>query len=310
MTEPDSHRFKAGAAFIDGAYLPIAEASIPLLDWGFLRGDANQDTISAWRGSLFRLEDHLDRFFANLATLRMVCPLAREAVREVVVALVRKTGFADAYVQIINTRGMPPIGSRDPRQCQNRFQAFCIPFVWIATREKQETGLAMHTSRRWRVPAQSVSPRIKHYHWLDFQMSLFDAYDAGAETACCIDMDGNLAEGPGFNVMAVIDGEVRTPDEGVLEGMTRRTVLELCDLLQIPWRYARFTADAVRQQAAELFLTTTAGGVIPVTTLDGVAIGNGKPGPVTQRLAETYWARREAGWHATPVLDAGRDGKG
>lgn len=296
-----AHPFAKGAAFVDGDYVPIAEARIPLLDWGFLRGDANQDTISAWNRRFFRLEDHLDRFFKNLGELRMACPLSRDAVREVAFELVRRTGLDDAYVQLIITRGMPPIGSRDPRDCVNRFQAFCIPYVWIATREKQAVGLSMHTSHRWRVPAQSVSPRIKHYHWLDFQLSLLDAYDAGAETACCIDMEGHLAEGPGFNVMAVLDGEVRTPDEGVLEGMTRRTVLELCDELSIPWRYARFTAEAVRRHASELFLTTTAGGVIPVTTLDGEPLGDGRPGPVTRRLSEAYWTKREAGWHATPI---------
>ena len=300
MNEHDK-ALAAGAAFIDGGYVPIQQARLPLLDWGFLRGDANQDTISAWRGSFFRLEDHLDRFFANLKALRMVCPLPREAVRDVVFELVRRTGLREAYVQLVNTRGLPPIGSRDPRQCVNRFQAFCIPYVWIATREKQRTGLSMHVSERWRVPAQSVSPRLKHYHWLDFQMSLFDAYDAGAETACCIDMAGHLAEGPGFNVMAVFDGEVRTPDEGVLEGMTRRTTLELCDLLEIPWRYGIFSADEVRNSATELFMTTTAGGIIPVTTLDGEPVGDGKPGPVTRRLSEAYWAKREAGWHGTPI---------
>jgi branched-chain amino acid aminotransferase len=216
--------------------------------------------------------------------------------------LVRRTGLGEAaYVQLVNTRGTPPVGSRDPRQCVNRFLAFCIPYVWIATPEKQRSGLSMHTSRRWRVPAQSVSPRLKHYHWLDFQMSLFDAYDTGAETACCIDMAGHLAEGPGFNIMAVFQGEVRTPDEGVLDGMTRRTTLELCELLGIPWRFATFTADAVRQDASELFITTTAGGIIPVTVLDGEHVGDGAPGPVTRRLSDAYWQKREAGWHGTRI---------
>ena len=293
--------FAEGAAFIDGAFTPIHEARLPLLDWGFIRGDANQDTISCWKGMLFRLEDHLDRFFRNIGSLRMTCPLTRDEVRDVAVNLVRKSGLREAYVQLIMTRGAPPIGSRDPRDCVNRFQAYCIPYVWIATLEKQKTGLSMHVSDRWRVPTQSVSPLLKHYHWLDFEMSLFDAYDRGAETACCIDADGNIAEGPGFNVFAIIDGVVRTPKDGVLDGMTRRTAIELCEEQDQPWDYGYFTVEDVQKNASEMFITSTSGGIIPITTVNGVKLGDGAPGPVTRTVHDAYWSKREAGWLATPV---------
>jgi branched-chain amino acid aminotransferase len=75
------------------------------------------------------------------------------------------------------TRGTLPVGSRDPRPCNNRFHAFAIPYVWIASPEAQQRGLNVHVSDIRRVPAQSVSPLIKHYHWLDFEMGLFEALD-------------------------------------------------------------------------------------------------------------------------------------
>jgi branched-chain amino acid aminotransferase len=85
-----------------------------------------------------------------------------------------------------------------------------------------------------RIAPESVDPTIKNYHWLDLVLSLFDAYDRGADTSCVVDADGNVAEGPGFNVFMVKDGVVRTPERGVLEGISRRTVIELCGALAIP----------------------------------------------------------------------------
>ena len=297
-------RYKEGIAFVDGGFCPVREARLPLLDWGFLRSDACQDTISVWKGSFFRLEPHLERFERSYTRLRMVCPYGRDQLGEIATELVRRAGFRDAYVQLIMTRGLPPIGSRDPRRCENRFQAFCIPYVWIATPEVQERGLRLHISPRWRVPAEVVDPTIKHYHWLDFEQGLFEAYDAGAETVVLSDPDGNVTEGPGFNVFAVRGGRVTTPERGVLDGMTRTVVIELCAEDGIPLALGTIAPEELRA-ADEVFISTTAGGVIPITVVDGRTIGDGKPGPITLRLKSLYWAKREAGWHATPI-DYGR----
>lgn len=292
--------YAAGAAFVDGDYVPIAEARIPLLDWGFIRSDACQDTVSVWAGQFFRLEHHLERFERSYSRLRMESPLTRDEIREVLFNLVRRCGFDKAYVQMVMTRGRPPIGSRDPRQCVNRFQAYCIPYVWIATPEVQKRGLHMHLSNRVRVPPQSVDPEVKHYHWLDFDMGLYDAYDRGAETVCLVDLDGDVAEGPGFNIFAVHQGCVTTPKRNVLDGMTRDTVGLLCEELNIPFSLARIPPETLRN-ADEVFLSTTSGGIIPVSMIDGQPVGSGVPGPIGLGIRELYWSKREAGWHGTPV---------
>lgn len=294
-------RFAAGAAFVDGEVVPVLDARIPLLDWGFVRSDACQDTVSVWGGQFFRLEDHLVRFERSCTRLRMQSPLARDQIREVLFDLVRRCGFDRAYAQMILTRGRPPIGSRDPRQCVNRFQAYCIPYVWIATPEVQERGLHMHLSKRVRVPPQSVDPEVKHYHWLDFNMGLFDAYDRGAQTVCLVDLEGNVAEGPGFNVFTVRNGAVRTPERNVLDGLTRDTVRQICEQIEVPFGLATVTPSDLAH-ADEVFLSSTSGGILPVTRLDDRAIGGGRPGPVTLRIRGRYWANREAGWHGTRVL--------
>jgi len=289
-----------GVAFVDGDWVAVAEARIPLLDWGFLRGDANQDTITVWKGSFFRLDDHLARFDRNIAKLRMTGPYDAAERRGIVVECARRAGFGEAYVQMIMTRGRAPIGSRDPRACRNAFYAFCIPYVWIATPEAKRRGLNLHVSERWRIPPESVDPTVKHYHWLDFEMGLFEAYDAGADTVVLSDRDGNVAEGPGFNIFAVQGGKLATPEQGVLDGMTRRTLFELCEEIQLPCRLAAVSRAALAK-ADEVFLSSSAGGVIPVTRIDGAPVADGRPGAITIRLDELYWSKREAGWHATPV---------
>jgi branched-chain amino acid aminotransferase len=198
--------FANGIAFCQGRFVPVDEACIPMLDWGFLRSDAVQDTVSVFHGSFFRLEDHLDRFERNWQRLRMQNPYDRDAVRAILMEAVRRTGFREAYLQVIMTRGRAPTGSRDVRLARNQFWMFCIPYVWIAKPDQKERGLSMHVSGIQRVPKETVDPTIKHYHWLDFQMALMEGYDRGADTCVVVDGDGNVAEGPGFNVFAVKDG--------------------------------------------------------------------------------------------------------
>ena len=292
--------FADGIAFIDGGYVPIAEAKLPLLDYGFLRSDACQDTISVWKGQYFRREDHLDRFERSCARLRFACPYSRDEIREILDRCCALTGFDNAYLQMIMTRGCPPIGQRDIRKAVNRFQVFCLRYVWIASPEVQARGIHVMVSPVRRVPPQSVDPEVKHYHWLDFDMALFTAYDQGYETVLLTDFDGNIAEGPGFNVFAVKDGELLTPEANVLDGMTRRTVFELASELNLKARLARIAPEDLRR-ADEVFLSSTAGGIMPVGSVDKDAIGDGRPGPTTTRLRSLYWSKREAGWHGTPV---------
>ena len=292
--------FKDGAAFIDGKYMPIDQARIPITDWGFLRSDVTYDAVHVWRGSFFRLEDHLARFERSVAALRMDTGHGLEATKEILHECVRLSGLRDALVEMGCTRGTGPPGSRDPREFTNRFFAFAVPFVWIAKPEKQLDGLHLVISTVRRIPPESVDPKVKNFHWGDLIRGLYDAYERGGETAVLVDEAGNVTEGPGFNVFMVKDGRVSTPARGILEGITRRTVIELCAEAGIPLEETLVHADAVRG-ADEVFLSSTAGGILPVTTVDGKTMGDGKPGPLTTHLRELYWSKKEAGWHGTPV---------
>lgn len=291
--------FEGGAAFVDGDFVPLAEAKISLFDWGFTRSDATYDVATVWKGAFFRLPDHVDRFFASLDKLRLKIPHDRGQLRSILHGCVRAGGLDDAYVAMIATRGVPPRGARDPRLATNRFYAYAVPYVWIAPPDKQRAGLDLHVSPRRRIPPESVDPTIKNYHWLDMVLSLFDAYDAGRDTTVLVDAAGDVTEGPGFNVFAVDGGAVRTPGRGVLEGVSRRTVIELCARLGIDCRVGPLPADALRG-ADEVFLSSSGGGVLPIARVDGVALPR-FPGPVTTRLHDAYWALHDEPGYGDPV---------
>ena len=292
--------YAEGAAFVDGRFVPVAEARVPILDWGFLRSDATYDVAHVWRGSFFRLEDHLDRFERGMARLHMSLPYGRAEIRDILTQCVRLSGLREAYAEIICTRGVPPPGSRDPRECENNFFAFAVPFVWIADPEKQERGLHATIGRVQRIGPESVDPTVKNYHWLDLELGLYEAYERGGETVILVDRAENVVEGPGFNVFTVKDARVATPRRGVLEGITRKTAIELAATRGLPLEVREVQAEEVRR-ADEVFLTSTAGGIIPVTKVDGASVGDGAPGPVTLRLREAYWELHEDPRFATPI---------
>jgi branched-chain amino acid aminotransferase len=296
----DRGQYADGAAYVDGRFVPVGEARVPILDWGFLRSDATYDVAHVWHGSFFRLEEHLDRFERSMEHLRLSPPYGRDEIRDILVECVRVSGLRDAYAEVICTRGIPKPGSRDPRDCENRIYAFVVPFVWIADPEKQEQGLHAVIGTRQRIAPESVDPTVKNYHWLDLETGLLEAYDRGGETVFLIDAESNVVEGPGFNVFAVKNGAISTPERGVLEGITRKTIIELAAEHGIQLEARLVPADELRG-ADEVFLSSTAGGVIPVTTVDGGAVGRGEPGPVTLRLREAYWELHDDPRFSLPV---------
>ncbi|ABD68213.1 branched chain amino acid: 2-keto-4-methylthiobutyrate aminotransferase [Rhodoferax ferrireducens T118] len=292
MPAPDLSK---GVAFVRGQYVPIGEASIPITDWGFLRSDATYDVVTVWDGSFFRLDAHLERFMRSCQRWRLDPGLTPGQITGVLSQCVRLSGLRASYVEMICTRGQPPWGSRDPRLAVNQFYAFAVPYVWLANAQQREAGLHLMISDVQRIPATSVDPSAKNYHWNDLTMGLLGALDAGADSVVLVDSVGNVVEGPGFNVFCVSHGALVTPSEGMLEGVSRRTVIEMARALGLETQLRALPADELRG-AEEVFISTSGGGVLPVSRVDKRPVGDGRPGPITQRLVQTYWA-----WHADPV---------
>jgi len=299
-----SDNYAAGAAYIRGAFVPIGQAAVSVLDWGFTRSDAVYDVVHVFRGGFFRLDDHLDRFEASMRARRLVLPEDKARIAAILHQCVGLAGLDDAYVGMVASRGRPKIfGSRRPADCENHLIAYAIPWIDVIPKDVQERGAHLWIATVPRVPDESVDPAVKNYQWSDLTTGLLEAHDHGFDTAVLCDAAGMVTEGPGFNIFVVKDGRVLTPDRGSLHGITRKSVLELCAELNIPAEVAPIPR-ALLEDADEVFAATTAGGVMPVARIGNRILGNDRPGPVSLRLKALYWQKHEEGWHRTPVIAA------
>lgn len=289
-----SNPLAAGVAIVDGqTMVPLAEARIPLLDQGFLHGDLTYDVPAVWNGRYFRLDDHLDRLEASCAKMRLRCPMDRGALRTVLIDMVAQSGIRDAYVEIIVTRGMRFVREPGGDDAPNSLFLLAQPYVWILPPDLHASGgSAVVTRTVRRVPPGAFDPTIKNLQWGDFTRGLMEASDRGAVYPILPDGDGNVTEGSGYNVFLVKDGALSTPSRGVLEGVTRRTVLDIARAKGWTTNVEHVPVDAL-YRADELFICSTAGGIMPITELDGAAVGGGQVGPVTREVWETYWDLHE-----------------
>ncbi|KAF9878469.1 hypothetical protein CkaCkLH20_03961 [Colletotrichum karsti] len=297
--EASSNPLAQGAAFIDGEIVPLLEARIPIIDQGFLHGDLTYDVPAIWDGRIFRWEDHLDRLEASCKKLRLVSPLSREEITNAVVEMTKKSGIKDAYVELIVTRGMHFVRSLNPNEAPKPCAIYIIvmPYVWVMPLEMQDVGgAAIITRTVRRIPPGAIDPTVKNLQWGDFIRGLFEARDRGSMYPILTDGDTNLTEGAGYNIWIVVDGVLYTPERGVLEGITRRTVIEIARAKGIEVRVEVVPVE-LAYKAQEIFTCTTAAGISPIVTLDEVPVGDGKVGPVTKLIWDEYWA-----WHYDPKL--------
>ena len=295
-------RFRSGVAFSRGAFVPIAEASVSPLDWAFTRSDVVYDVVHVFEGGFFRLADHLDRLEASMRARRLAPPETRSQMEAILHRCVALAGLDDAYVAMVALRGRPRIaGSRRIEDCDNHFMAYAVPWIDVIPKDVQARGAHLWIATRPRVPDASVDPTVKNYQWSDLTSGLFEAQDHGVDSAIVCDADGFVTEGPGFNVFVVKDGRVRTSGHGSLHGITRRTVLELCGEIGIDAAVAPIRRDEL-EEADEVFLATTAGGVMPAARVNGTILGNDRPGPISLRIKDAYWQMHRDGVHRTDVI--------
>ena len=294
--------FPQGYAWIDSKYVELAEAKIPILDWGFLRSDATYDVVHVWKGRFFRLDKHIDRFFESAKKLRMPCQISRDELKKILANCVIKGKLESAYVEMIQTRGMSPKFVRDPRLATPRVMAFAVPFGWILKQEDFEKGLNVLLTDIKRIPPSSVDPTIKNYHWMDLVTGMLDAYEKGNDTAVLVDENNNITEGPGFNLFCINDSGIFTPDHGVLEGITRQSIFDLAKELKLPIMKKSISV-AELYNAEELFATSTAGGIMPITRVSGKEIGKGSVGNLTRQLHKLYWEKHSDDSWSTSISD-------
>ena len=292
-----------GVGFMDGEYMPFSELRIPVTDMGFQLADLCYDAVHVWKGRFFRLDDHLDRFLQGFEKRRYdTLGYDRDAIADVCHGCVARLGRDDAFLMLIATRGTPKGANKDLRTCKNRLIAWASPFQSVVSDGEMANGCDIIVADTIRIPAGAVDPTVKNFGRLDFVGALLEAYDRDADYAVLLDDEGCVTEGRGWNIFALNGGVLTSPDSGVLEGITRKTVLELSGALNIEGRLAPLPVEELRG-ADEVFLSSTAGGIMPVRTIDGRAVGDSAPGPVTQRLSEQYWKLHEDPAYTTPVKE-------
>ncbi|PIG88495.1 hypothetical protein AARAC_008266 [Aspergillus arachidicola] len=252
VLEASNNPFAKGIAWIEGEYVPLSEARIPLFDQGLMHSDLTYDVPS-------------------------VCPLPREEVKQILVDMVAKSGIRDAFVELIVTRGLKGVRGTRPEDIVMEPEVQCTGGSAIVAR----------TVRR--VPPGAIDPTIKNLQWGDLVSGMFEASDRGATYPFFTDGDAHLREGSGFNIILVKDGVLYTPDRGVLQSITRKSALDAARACGIEVRL-EFVPVELAYNADEIFMSTTAGSIMPIASLDGKPVNGGQIGPVTKAIWDTCWA--------------------
>jgi branched-chain amino acid aminotransferase len=280
--------------YIDGKYLAEARAKISVFDHIVLYGDGVYDTCCAWAGRVFKLDQHINRFFESAKAVAIEIPLSKSALEKVVLTTVRKNRLREAYIKIIVTRGVGEKPLLSPYNCRPSLIVFAKPFMKLAGGEMFEKGITIKTSSLRKIPPECWDPRIKATNYLNHVLMRYEANEAGADDALELGTDGYVAEAPGYNVFVVKKEILYTPDENILKGITRETIIELAAGMKIKVVEGRITPFDF-YTADEAFFCSTAGGIFPVVKIDGRVIGDGKAGFLTKRFNESYFELLESG---------------
>ena len=289
-----------GIVFIDNDFVSPSDAKMSIFDVGFVWGDTAYDVTSTWNNWFFMREEHLDRFQNSVDRFQLKSPYSRNEIREICAECVQRSGHSNAYVKLQMSRGVLSSRTVDPRLTDSKFVAYAIPYVWIWGEDKCRNGANLYLSSFERVSSQAVDQRIKKYNRADLVQARFQALDEGCDDSILCGPDGYLTEGSGYNILLVKDGKVASPNHNVLEGVTRNVVSELCTLEGVAFELRKIHPDEL-SNADEVFASTTAGGIMPVTRISNQQVANGQAGPLTLQLQTRYWEKREQGWHGTRV---------
>lgn len=274
--------------YLDGRFVDEDEAKVSVFDHGLLYGDGVFEGIRAYEGRVFRLQEHIERFFESAKSILLNIGMPPQEVSEVVLETLRRNNLRDAYIRLVVTRGKGDLGL-DPLKCP-RPSMFCIAAkIQLYPEELYEKGLDVVTAATQRNVVNAVNARIKSLNYLNSVLAKIEANLAGVSEAIFLTREGYVSECTGDNVFIVKKGVAITPPSylGILEGVTRNAVLELAAKLGYPADEAVFTRHDL-YVADECFLTGTAAEMIPVVKVDGRTIGDGKPGPITKALLKEF----------------------
>ncbi len=270
--------------WLNGKIVPEEEAKVSIFDHGLLYGDGVFEGIRSYNSRIFKLDEHLERFYRSARTIMLKIPLSLNELEEAIIKTLRVNNLKDAYIRVVVTRGVGDLGL-DPAKCPSPTIFIITSKIQFYPRELYEKGLTLVTVPTRRNNIESLNPAIKSLNYLNNILAKIEATNSGALEALMLNRDGYVVECSGDNIFIVKNGTLLTPPSslGILEGITRNVVIELAQSFKINCieslltRYNLYNSD-------EILLTGTAAEIIPVTELDGRIIKDGKVGPFTKRL--------------------------
>jgi branched-chain amino acid aminotransferase len=285
--------------YVNGEFCRRSEAKISVFDHVILYGDGVYDTMCAYNRKIFKLDEHIDRLYESAHAIKLVVPHGKDDIRKIILETVRRNEAHDVYIKIVVTRGVGAQPLLSPYYCTPGVIVFAVPYMSQAGAFGDD-GIKMIVSSMRRIPNECMSTKVKSCNYLNHVLMRMEANEAGADDAIELDLEGYVCEAPGYNVFVAKRGALLTPLDNILMGITRDTVLELANDAGLPARASRLQVFDL-YNADEVFLSSTAGGIVPVVQLDGRMIGNGKPGPITTQIRDGYHSLLDSGGKSTPV---------
>ena len=285
--------------YIDGEFLPKAEAKVSVFDHGLLYGDGVFEGIRSYNGRVFKLDEHLERLYDSAKSIMLEIPISIETMKETVLETLRRNHLREAYIRLIITRGVGDLGL-DPDKCPKPSIIIIADKIVLYPQKYYEDGLEIVTASVRRNYAEAINPRIKSLNYLNNILAKIEGKQAGAEEVLMLNREGYVVECSGDNIFWIKNGTLVTPPVhmGILEGVTRNSVIDLAREAGIRVEERVFTRHDL-YVADECFLTGTAAEVIPVVKIDRRSIGDRQPGKITQRLITAF--RQLANSTGTPI---------
>ena len=274
--------------YIDGKFYPKEEAKISVFDHGFLYGDGVFEGIRAYNGRVWKLDEHLERLYESAKAIMLPIPLTIEETKEATLETLRRNDLHDAYIRLVVSRGAGDLGL-DPRKCPKPCVVVIADKIVLYPEELYNTGLKVVSVATRRNHNEALSPRIKSMNYLNNILAKIEANLHGYPEVIMLNSEGYVVEGTGDNIFIMKKGVLMTPPPyaGILEGITRNTIMDIARVNGIPVEERLFNRHEL-YNADECFLTGTAAEAIPVVEADGRVIGDGKPGSVTNQLIRAF----------------------
>jgi len=279
-----SRKTKEATIYLDGKFVPEADAKVSVFDHGLLYGDGVFEGIRFYNGRVFRLEEHLERLWDSGRSICLEIPMSRAEMTKALLETIRRNDLREGYIRLVVTRGVGNLGL-NPALCKRPSVIIIATTIALYSKEVCEAGLTVVTCATRRTNAAALNPAVKSLNYLNNVMARIEANLAGADEALMLNDAGNVAECTADNVFIIKRGQVFTPPiaAGALRGITRSVVFEIAAELGLKITETDITRHDVFV-ADECFLTGTAAELIPVIKADGRPIGTGKPGPLTARM--------------------------